>query len=499
MPYAYSAIDDLLDKDGNATAPSQSNIFGAPTPIQGGTAQGQPPAEGQPKTVSEGTALSDVQSGGGGSASGAAPKPTEIDYSQAQSKSDRAAIAANSGKTAQPKALGDIQSSISANEKKLQDESNSYLSAGRTAQTYGVSDDDIGKATAAKKDEGAFANVFGLLGRKSINTVDDFKPSDIGENDVNLLGTQAGLSSLVSRGQDSGYTKGMGAFDAMSVRSSPGFADTQRSLQNQQAALQKSHDELGGTNRKTLETEGAANLAAAQKAARDNLGGRKSDLEKTNEQESADYAAAIAKLDMPGISQAALAKAQKTVLANLSSINPGNTNSIGFMSPEQAASFVTPGKALGASDFVSDDEAGQFNNIQALLGGGGQSWTSSLAHPEASANYSIDETGLQNALMSNSMSIAPPPPPPPPEEVVPPRPAKEIPKTFNNKTFNAEPGINIAGATPVTPPSGINIVPLSNKGITPEEAAYKKQLARAIEWQRIQDEMAAQNNGNLGS
>lgn len=389
MAYAFNAIDEIMD-------PSQQkqNIFASDN------AQGAPSGanqqQGGVKTSTEGDLGTQESSGG----SKQAPAPV-ADSSQA----DRAAVKANAGKSGQPAAISNVQSQLQSANQRLQDESSAYVQKGKAAQNYSLDTGSLQKAAEGNAEKGS--SVAALLGRKTINPVDEFKPSDVNVSDANLLNTEAGLQNLVARGQGPQYTRGMAAFDTQSLRRNPEFSNLMKMIQNQQSDLQKQASANPDLRRKEVEDYGNAQLTQAQQAARGYLGNEASQIDAQNAAEAAKANQRLAGLRTTGVDKnsqvkLSLAKqaAQKAVQAQLAQNDPtaaGHVNSA-KVDPNQ---FVKIRDNYSANDFVDANEALRFNNIAKLLGTGGVR----SAALDRGKDYSLDTAGLQKAIMQGAQGI----------------------------------------------------------------------------------------------
>lgn len=317
--------------------------------------------------------------------------------------SDKAAFEANKGKTAQPKALEDIQTQLTANNQRLQDEANKYVSTGKTKQSYAVDNASIDAAVKPSNDKTSFNNVLSLLNTNTIKPVDEFSTPDVNVSDVGLLANDEGLKRVVARGQDPNYNEGMAAFDVRALHKTPGFNENVAALNNQQEALRNAANEKAGTLKKEVEDYGVSQLAGAQKSAKDYLGNRSSMLQSGNEDEARSYNAALSGMDLRGASEGDVKKAIDTAHANMLQQNRYADR---FIDPNSvdAMNYLKKGSNLDASNFVSSDEAAQYNNIMALLGTGGESWSESIPHPDASKNYAFDASQYEDELRNKALS-----------------------------------------------------------------------------------------------
>ena len=393
MAYAFSNVEDLLNGQ-QATGP-QANIFGdaAAQPYSNTAPQG----ENKLKTVDEG--------GTGGASTATNPDAgggQQAPVIQDTRAGDKAAQQANIGKTAQPSAIQGVEGQLAANEKKLQDEANAYTTKQEANQQYAVGNDVMDNAVNKGNVDPAWSTVSGLIRRPTINTFDDFVAPDVNVADVGLFKTNAGLKNLVSRGQDPNYSGGMAAFDVRSLQGTPGFQDTVHGILARSDVLLKDADSRGEILKTGVAEYGQKNLAEAQAAAKAYLGDRSTGLMSANEAEAKAYNDMLAGMDFSGAARDAKAKALVSARANMTQMNPYAFN---FFNPDAVneSEYLRKGANLGASDFVSNDEANQYNNILQLLGNGGQSWSQSLAHPDAANNYTVDNSGLQKALSDNAL------------------------------------------------------------------------------------------------
>ena len=392
MAYAFSSIDELLN---GQQQQSQTDIFGTPTqPLQGATPQGE---QNPTKTVAEG------ESGGTPTNTQASGSSGPVDPVSSTQQADRAAITANVGKTAKPKALDDISRALQTNEQRLQAEADSYVAQEKSEQNYAVDNATIDNAIKPSRDTNAFSNVMGLLNRSTINDVDRFKASDTRVADVDMLKNSAGLKSLAARGQDPMYSRGMAAFDVRALQATPGFNAEVNSLQAKQNALNLDAANRGDSLYNQVQDYGKSQLASAKDAARGYLGSQSSSMLSANEAEAKAYNDALAALDLNAIANNEVrTKALEDVKAELQQINP---LAVDFLDPTAVSysNYITRGANRGAGDFISNDEAARYNNILALLGDGGQQWTASQAIPDAAKNYSVDYAAIEDLLKKDAL------------------------------------------------------------------------------------------------
>lgn len=393
MAYAYSAIDDLLSNQ----QPAKQDIFAAPQPGDQGMVQTQPTGGPEPvKTSTEGEGASGgaVTNPAAGSTSSSAGPVSDT------SKSDRAAAMANVGKTSAPAALTGIGNQLTARAQGLQDEANSYVTAQKANQSYAMQAPDYEKAIAGDKDK--FAGITNLLTRQNINSVDEFKPTNVTVKDSDLLSTDAGLRNLIQRGQKPTYTAGQAQFDLGALKRTPSFQENVRALQTSQADLQKQAADYQAAKQKEVEDYGTQALQAAQTGARDYLGRQSAAIDAANEAEAAAKNKILAQYRTGGApdSAAAIAAAKDAVLKRLQQTDPRSTRFVKDAVTDPAAYASVHGD-YGRDDFVSPEEAQRFNSIMQLLGQGDVRSASSALGPD----YSYDQDAIQNKLLDQTSKL----------------------------------------------------------------------------------------------
>ncbi len=392
MAYAYQAVDDLLNQQ------NKQNIFGQSSPSQGSDPNNQMQSQDAVKTTTEG------EMGASGNSGNSTPMAGQSAVQETQTnntKANQAAVKANAGKTQQPKVFDDLQSQISSNNQKLQDDANSYVTKQQANQNYGI--DQSGLESAIKGDTTQNNNVRSLLNRQTINSVDAFDPGDVSVQDTRYLNNDSGLKNLVSRGQGPQYTSGMGAFDLQTLHKSPGFDNLVNLIRGQEGNLEKNSADLVTSKPKEITDYGTANLANSQTSARDYLN-QQSDA--VNQAENARLQAQNAQLAQyrqqgvdPTVQNQALQQARDAVTGNLTQLNNRAVpllNSVN-VDPRQ---YLNVRGDYNLNDVVTNDEADRFNSIMSLLG---KSDVKAGAQNVAPA-YSYDQTALQNALQSGALN-----------------------------------------------------------------------------------------------
>lgn len=398
MAYAYKAIDELLNPDSQ-----KQNIFGAEGQ---GVAQPDPNAaaavQAPVKTSTETEVSSGSGSGGGSPVATPGGAPRSSIYSSSQT-SDRAAIAANAGKTKAPQAIANISDQLRERQTRLQDEANNYVSGEKAKQSYNLGEDALDAAASGDSEKTAATRAF--LGKKDINPVSEFAPSAVAVDDVDLLRTDAGLKNLVQRGMGPSYSSGMAAFDLQNLRRNQNFNDLIKMLQGSQDALSKDAEGYKTTKRKEVEDYGRSALTRGQTAARDYLASRASAIDAANLAE-----AKAANERLAAERQSGVADAEKKVLADSKqrvreAILQADPRSERFI--DAAASSLSPRDFLrlrddySANDFVDTNEAKTFNQIMSLLGKG----DTRQAAVNVAPDYTFDDQGLDSKLLGLTRSL----------------------------------------------------------------------------------------------
>jgi hypothetical protein len=387
VAYAYKAVDELLNP-----SDQKQNIFASDSGAsqQAGSSQGQ---QGDVKTSTEG----ELGGSGGGNAPAAQTQAPVAD----ESKSARAAVAANAGKVAQPKAFTEVQGLLQQRQTDLQKQADDYVTKGRQSQQYALGNNDYEEAikgNAQKAD-----SLRGLLGRQNINQVDDFKAGDIEVKDANLLNNEAGLKQLVGRGQDAGYSQGMAAFDVRALRRTPGFDNIVSMIQGQQQDLNKKAADYESNKRKEVEDYGTQQLTSAKEAAKKYLSSQSSSIDLANEAEAKAANARLQEYRKKGVSDAEKKLIEETRAQVAASYQQTDPRYARFVAEAAAdpRKYLSVRNDYGRDDFVDAAEAQRFNSIMGLLG---QSDVRGQAR-KVGDEYTYDKAALEKDLYSSTSSL----------------------------------------------------------------------------------------------
>lgn len=386
MAYAYNSIDDMMGNQQN------QNIFGADQqnqqPNQNQNVTGSNPAV---KTTTEG----DINANPAATSS-SGPKVNSTSSAEQSRETTQKAYQQNVGKTQKPAAFQGIQQGIDTAKTGLAQKAQDYAAAQNAKQNYTLDQGTLNNAVEG--DSAASAKTSDLLSRQTYNPVDSFDYGDLSVKDANLLDTNAGIKQLVSRGQRATYTPQMAAFDTMLLQMDPSFRNEVQGLKKQANDLQSTADTTKTDVEKAANDAAQANLATAQKQARDYLGSQSSAIQAQNEQEAAARNAALQQIDLGKIGSDAQAQARAAAQARLDQLfgagRAANQLAGVNIDPSQ---FVTRGAAANADQFWSADDARRYNQINALLGQGGKAAVESGA---LGPDYNVNQGGLLDALLN---------------------------------------------------------------------------------------------------
>jgi hypothetical protein len=393
VAYAFNAINNMLDQQQS----QKQNIFGQ-SGSDANSQQGQVGAQPAVKTSTEG------EMGNSSTSSGSTPQGggVKADIDLGGTQATRAAYKANVGKTDQPKVLNDIDSQIKSNQDRLQQEANSYTANNQNTikQSNAYTDQDFDNAA---NNDVAASNKIKSIYNKASQPVSAFDATDTNVKDADLLNTSEGLRSMVSRGQDENYTRGMGAFDLGVLQKTPGFSNLIRGLQGKASDLRKQEADTEAARTADLQKFADDNLAAARTGIETGVTNRANAINLANAQEAAQANARLAQLRQSGLpadEKAYLDSLSNSVKAKLMAVDP------------QAAALMDPTKLnvhdymnihgdydAGGSDFVSQDEATHFNNLMSLIGNN-QALTASLP---VGPDFTFNQTAGAQALLDNTL------------------------------------------------------------------------------------------------
>lgn len=390
MAYAYSQIDDLLQQ-----GQQKQDIFGQG---QQGAQPLAPGQEGQAGGVQKTSTEGEVGQSG---SSGAAQQPAKVQSADtgAGLEAQKAALEASSN-YGKPAVIGDISKNIRTQSETLQSRADKYVTDQKAAQNYRVSRPEL-EAAYSGKDEKAAEKVRSLLGgTQSLKEIKDFEAPDVRVSDADLVGGDAGLQRLVSRGQGARYTPGMAAFDVQALRMKPGFDADARQIQKGYSDLRNKAESLPESARAQVEQYGTEQRDLAQSEAKAYFDNLIAQMKATNEGEATEYNKFLdpfqAGQGKMGLKE--LASAKQAIKARLTQANPRAVQFVDSQAPD-LAKYTTARGDVSSADFVNQAEADQFNRIMGLLGGS-DTWAAGTAPDSA---YSTDTAGLEDALLKGAI------------------------------------------------------------------------------------------------
>lgn len=388
MAYAYSQIDELMGNNQN------TNIFGGDQQNQPGQNQNVVNSGQSVKTNTEGDLNASTPNSGS-----SAPKVTTSSSEQSR-QTNQKAFKQNVGKTQKPAALQTVKQGLDTAQAGLQKKAQDYAAAQQAKQNYSVDEGTLGNAIEG--DSAASAKTSDLLSRSTYNPVESFDYGDLSVKDANLLDTNAGIKELVGRGKGPRYNQQMGAFDTMLLQMDPNFRNEVQGLKKQSNELQSTADTTKTNAEKAANEAAKANLEAAQNQARTYLGSQASSIEEQNRAEAAARNEALSKVDLNRVGTEAQAKARAEAMAKLDQIfgagRAANQLQGVNVDPSQ---FVTRAADATENDFWSGDDARRYNQINTLLGKGGQSAAASLA---LAPDYTVNQSGILDALLNPAIT-----------------------------------------------------------------------------------------------
>ena len=321
------------------------------------------------------------QSSGAGS-SASAPAQQQMQQPQASAGARGKVMSKNVAKAKAPTDLNRISSGISSAQKSLQDQANAYVQ--QADDPYEKTPEQI-KGQVSDFASGK-SNELADMFRNAPARVEDFKPGDEPKiQDIDLLGTDAGIREMFRRGQDPEGTIGEAALDTALLRRNEGFN------QQRDAAL-NSYKQYLGEKKTTQETARDKAQAARDKAAQQfkttaeaELRGFGSSLDKQAAEREQAFDAQLAALEEARRANA-FSDAQNYLneMADSGQYDPYMSDALrqglgeGSLYSENAVDpyqFYTAGRGAdttSANQFYTGDEAQQFERVMGLLGQGGE-------------------------------------------------------------------------------------------------------------------------------
>lgn len=377
MAYQFDKLDELVQQ-------GQANIFGG-DPGQQQPQQGAP-QQGQVKTSTEGSVA-------GSTTGSSTPAVQDAPAQQPSAILGAQKAAYEAAKPPQARgAVGKVSSQIQQQHVAQEQKADSIIAAGRAAQTYDVDDATIQKAIGF--DSSASQRVKDVLGRKTVNQLGEFTLPTLDVPDVQKLQSEEGIKEVLRRGKGPRYSSGMADFDYSALKKDPQFFRGIQDVTNYYGRLKEDETALPDRLRSEVEKYGSERLAYNQKNIKDLLGKKVSEIEKGNISEAdqakkqLDY---LRREGDPDAARKAIAAATKNIEASYANqprysriIKQAGVNPAGYMNIAETA---TP------DQFVSQEEAQQFNHLMELLGEG-----RTMAASQPFTPYSIDQAGLEEGL-----------------------------------------------------------------------------------------------------
>lgn len=378
MSYAFDKINSLLGDQENKV-----DIFNQGS--SGRDGGNYDPTQTSGRSLETDTS-GDIGSNPGGQAN------TNAAPANAASLSSKAAFNANMGKTDTPKSVTNASNTLDQQQTDLQNKANDYVKAGTI--DYSVDDPTLKNAYSATGDDqkNAYSKVGNVLNTVVSTAAGAFEAPKVGVEAVDYLKNEAGINRLVSQGQDLNYTPGMASFDTAVLQGNPEFQNIRNLLQTKQTGLQnqatKHANELPGQ----VNTTNNTNLSTSQKSVKDRLA-EALGLLSTQNQSEADQANSLMTANKASAQASALSRAQQAATDNL---DPQAANYV-YGANFDFSPYEKSRNAYTSNDFISGDDAYQFNNINGLLGKEDM-WTQSQAY-DPSQDYQFDEAGMTSQQM----------------------------------------------------------------------------------------------------
>lgn len=295
-----------------------------------------------------------------------------------------AVVARNIGKQQAPQALGQASQDISQASQALEQEAQSYLDRPTTQrQTYTTQ--DVSRASQEGGDE--WNRIMGALNAGPAQ-VEAFKPeTDTNIESASKLATDAGVREVMREEAGPQYTSGMGHFDQMLLNQNPGARAELQAVQRGQNELAHRARALGGTEGEAAtmrQQQEQDALEGYQRGLRGAMGMASSQIQNQAAQEAADYRRMqdYMRGNTAGVSaeDAARYEQQKNDIIN-QGMKQAYQQARGQLSDAEQeylkqgmrnvdANQFLQFNPMAASQFIDQDEAGQYNRIMAALGKG---------------------------------------------------------------------------------------------------------------------------------
>jgi hypothetical protein len=356
MAYAFSRVNQALG--GDEQQENQDIFGGAGQPQQQGV-QGQNPAGTTPQGVVAKT--STAGSIGGGMAPSSeiqAPQEAAAGGAGAASK----ILARNESTT--PDQVKGLGAKLSSARSGLQSEANQYVEGARKAD-YNVAGGDVNDLIGGANTEGA-SRASRLLSGVNAPQAERFAPkTQTSFQEVNELGTEAGVSNMLRRQAGARATKGELGIEAALLRRDPRFQQTRSQLVSEGAALAGERAKVLGEGAEGVNTQAeklrAENYKRAQEALRGNLGTARSAIDTDIAARVASENAARRELAARGLGQnEQYAQELAAAKAKYGDVE-GEMTRFGSLAGE-----------VSAADLYDEPSASRYSRISELLGEPGQ-------------------------------------------------------------------------------------------------------------------------------
>ena len=349
MAYTFDRINSLFNR------PQESN-----TNVIGGK---KPGAYGELKSDTGGD-VSGSNAGGSTVAGGESAVP------QNTMANTGAAIKRNVARAQTPQAVTNIGRDLTSADTSLNKEASDYGSS-YANQNYAVPTEDIDAAVQGSPD--AVSRVSNRFNQKSYGDVKAFAPqTNYNVPDAAMLGTEGGIKNLMARESGGRYSPGEGAFDVGLLKRNTDFNLISDQLQKQQRGLVTKAADLKNTA-----------TADAQRVANEKYAAATGQLEGTLQTRAGEVLAPAKTLaETTNKTRGALRKApdqafidaQKASALELAGQDFGlNQNpAAAFLGQTglDANRYYDVAGDVGYRDVLNEDQVGQFNRIQKILGTG---------------------------------------------------------------------------------------------------------------------------------
>ena len=327
--------------------------------------------------------------------SGTSTAPQSANYSSQPSTSaaQKSILKSNAGRTASPINLGQVQDRISGASSGLKKEADDYVAG--AAAPYSLTGvptqqhiTDYAKSGSTQKkglkpypgsgpaaynySKYSTAQAPAPMDWLQMATTAPMAPSPINFKtntnieDVDLLGSDAGIRQLFKRGGGARYTPGMAALDTSILRGSGDFTTQAADVLGSYGALQKEKTDIGDNAQKAGHAAAGAAQGQFRSKVMDLAHGSLSDM--TEEQKNE------AKNAVKGFTD--FTQQSDVIRGRLKASNPDMADYIDSMSSEDLNALITesttPGEAGSTDwkDYLDEGEAAAFNRIYRLLGQG---------------------------------------------------------------------------------------------------------------------------------